>query len=109
MCGAYRQPLIVPVDLGLASVDDMTIRENMDVFEQNGFGFLDDLESGMLKLASVPFSKGTTFGPDDVYEMVRRSLHRLIGSSTDGCTAQRQNIASCVHATTEYTIPVHEG
>lgn len=69
----------MPIDLGLASVDDMTIRENMDVFETNGFGFVDDLESGMLRLSSVPFSKGTTFGPDDVHEMVRL-LHALVSS-----------------------------
>jgi DNA mismatch repair protein PMS2 len=59
------------VDLGLAPVDDMTIREHMDVFEKNGFGFVDDAATGRLKLASVPFSKGTTFGPDDVHELVR--------------------------------------
>jgi DNA mismatch repair protein PMS2 len=71
----------VPVDLGLSTVDDMTIKDNMDVFEKNGFGFVGDLETGMLKLASVPFSKGTTFGPDDVHEMVRRksfSVHTVL-------------------------------
>lgn len=77
----------MPVDLGLASVDDMTVRENMDVFEKNGFGFVDDLESGMLKLASVPFSKGTTFGPDDVHEMVRSRL--LTGTALLLCCGGR--------------------
>ena len=64
----------MPVDLGVASVDDMAVRDNIDVFEKNGFGFVEDVQSGMLKLASVPFSKGTTFGPDDVHEMVCSSL-----------------------------------
>lgn len=66
-----RQPLIAPLDLGLPSVDDLTIRENLDAFTQNGFGFVEHLESGKLKLNSVPFSKGTTFGVDDIQEMVR--------------------------------------
>ena len=74
----------MPVNLGLASVDDMTIRENMDVFEKNGFGFVEDLDSGMLKLASVPFSKGTTFGPDDIHEMVCFSLSKRCRRVADG-------------------------
>lgn len=66
----FRQPLIAPLELGLSSVDDLTIRENLDVFAQNGFGFIEDAEMGKMKLSSVPFSKATTFGIDDVYEMV---------------------------------------
>lgn len=70
--------MIAPLELGLASVDDLTIRDNLDVFTQNGFGFIEDAETGKMKLSSVPFSKATTFGIDDVIEMVGSFSYALM-------------------------------
>jgi DNA mismatch repair protein PMS2 len=68
-CGR-RQPLLVPADLELSPVDEMTLREHRAIFEQNGFSFIDCPATETLKLSAVPFSKGVTFGVDDVHELV---------------------------------------
>jgi DNA mismatch repair protein PMS2 len=65
-----RQPLIAPLDLSLSAIDDLTLREHLPLFEQNGFGFVEDAASGHMRLNAVPFSKGTTFGAADVHELV---------------------------------------
>lgn len=44
----------------------------MDVFRRNGFDFAEDPESGALLLSAVPFSRNTTFGVEDVSELVGR-------------------------------------
>lgn len=68
---ARRQPLIVPVDLELSAIDEMTLREHQHVFESNGFAFVECPTTKSLKLSAVAFSKGVTFGADDVHELVR--------------------------------------
>ena len=45
------------------------IREQMEVFKMNGFDF-QEAADGRLLLVSVPFSKNTTFGVDDVQELL---------------------------------------
>lgn len=42
-------------------------RDKMEVFEANGFTFVDDVDG--LKLSTVPTSKNITFGPKDVAEL----------------------------------------
>ncbi|KAH7624931.1 hypothetical protein Ndes2526B_g00302 [Nannochloris sp. 'desiccata'] len=66
-----RQPLLHPQPLGLSPVEELTVRDNILTFQQNGFEFKDATDgSGRLVLAAIPFSKGVTFGMDDVMEMV---------------------------------------
>ena len=48
----------------------MIAKEHLDVFARNGFELSEDSSSGHLRLAALPFSKNTTFGPDDVAELV---------------------------------------
>ena len=71
-----RQPLIHSQDTGLSTVDELTLREHMSTFVQNGFDFVEDSTSGRLRLSAVPFSKGTTFGVEEVHELVR--IHKYI-------------------------------
>jgi DNA mismatch repair ATPase MutL len=56
--------------LSLSAVDEMTLREHQPLFEQNGFSFTEHPSSGHLQLSAVPFSKATTFGVEDVHELV---------------------------------------
>ena len=65
-----RQPLVVPQQLGLSPVEELVIRENIEAFQKSGFDFKENEETGRLLLSAVPFSKGITFGADDVLEMV---------------------------------------
>ena len=87
-----KQPLIVPAKLDLTAAEEQTVRQHMDVFLANGFGFCEDAEKGLvgrdgevmdndtnsyecvdgccLALKSVPFSKGVTFGVSDVQELI---------------------------------------
>uniref|UniRef100_A0A061RP53 DNA mismatch repair protein PMS2 n=3 Tax=Tetraselmis sp. GSL018 TaxID=582737 RepID=A0A061RP53_9CHLO len=62
-----KQPLLHPQALHITASEEMTIRENMKVFQANGFDFQDTANG--LKLAAVPFSKNTTFGAEDVQEL----------------------------------------
>lgn len=45
------------------------VREKLHVFAQNGFDVREQ-GNGQLSLAAVPFSRNTTFGKDDVLELV---------------------------------------
>jgi len=66
-----RQPLLHPQPLGLSPAEELTVRDNILTFQQNGFEFKDATDgSGRLVLSAIPFSKGVTFGVDDVMEMV---------------------------------------
>ncbi|CAN0160804.1 unnamed protein product, partial [Phaeothamnion confervicola] len=58
--------------LDMSAAEEMTVLEHLPVFEKNGFRFdIDDdaLPGKKLKLAAVPFSKGTQFGAEDVREL----------------------------------------
>ena len=61
-----RQPLLHPQPLGLSPAEELTVRDNLEIFRKNGFEFRDAAD-GKLLLAAVPFSKGITFGADDVW------------------------------------------
>eukprot|EP00892_Ulva_mutabilis_P000644 jgi/Ulvmu1/10580/UM065_0034.1 len=89
-----KQPLLAPLDLGLPAVDNITIRENMDVFTQNGFGFVECVDTGSMKLISVPFSKGTSFGIDDVHEMIGMIYN---GETTRIYVGDKRKSAVAVH------------
>ncbi|EFJ46988.1 hypothetical protein VOLCADRAFT_61856, partial [Volvox carteri f. nagariensis] len=70
-----RQPLLVPMALPagvLLPVDQLIIREHIDVFRRNGFDFVERLPDGrLLLLSSVPVSRATgQLGMEDVVELV---------------------------------------
>ncbi|KAI8471868.1 MAG: hypothetical protein J3K34DRAFT_520228 [Monoraphidium minutum] len=90
-----RQPMLQPKRLpSLNPLDFQVIRDHLDVFERSGFQFAEPLPDGRgfrplrappagaaaeggcgggggdLLLAAVPYSKGVTFGEEEVAEMV---------------------------------------
>ncbi|ACO69396.1 DNA mismatch repair protein-MLH2/PMS1/Pms2 family, partial [Micromonas commoda] len=69
-----RQPLLVPKKLELTAAETQTVHRNMPTFLANGFGFCEVDQPPptvrSLALNSVPFSKGITFGADDVHELI---------------------------------------
>jgi DNA mismatch repair protein PMS2 len=110
-----KQPLIVPARLDLTAAAEHTVRSNVDVFLANGFGFCEleerrteaaakgDAGGGCcLALKHVPFSKGTTFGPSDV--------HELIGMLDDGEYAlparSQLTVANAAPSTSGTTKPI---
>lgn len=67
------QPLVIPERLELTAIQEMTLIENLQVFEMNGFKFLidDNAEAGKkIKIHSKPFSKNWEFGKEDIEEMI---------------------------------------
>ncbi|XP_072044566.1 mismatch repair endonuclease PMS2-like [Amphiura filiformis] len=67
------QRLIQPMKLELTAVNEMILRDNLDIFRKNGFEFVFDDEAPpteRVKLTSLPVSKNWTFGKDDVDEMI---------------------------------------
>ncbi|CAM9959387.1 unnamed protein product [Scytosiphon promiscuus] len=68
----HQQPLVRPLPLETSASEEMTIIDNMALFERNGFRFtIDDDQptTKKLKITAIPFSKGTQFGVDDVHEL----------------------------------------
>jgi DNA mismatch repair protein PMS2 len=79
------QRLIAPRPLELTASERITVTEHLDVFKRNGFVFevpADDAGGGdggdgdgpqaPIKLVSLAFSKGVTFGVDDVYSLIQQ-------------------------------------
>ena len=67
------QRLIVPENLELNVIDELTVLDNIEILERNGFKLKidEDEEPGSkVKLMSKPTSKNTTFGIDDLYELI---------------------------------------
>lgn len=67
------QQLVVPEKLELSAIQEITLIENLKIFEMNGFKFLidDEAEAGKkIKIHSKPFSKNWEFGREDVEEMI---------------------------------------
>ncbi|CAM9544259.1 unnamed protein product [Ectocarpus sp. 6 AP-2014] len=68
----HQQPLVRPLPLETSASEEMTIIDNIALFERNGFRFtIDDDQptTKKLKITAIPFSKGTQFGVDDVHEL----------------------------------------
>jgi len=67
------QPLVIPERLELTAIQEMTLIENLHIFEKNGFKFLIDDEAEATKkirIQSKPFSKNWEFGKDDIEDMI---------------------------------------
>eukprot|EP01012_Entosiphon_sulcatum_P005958 TRINITY_DN12776_c0_g1_i1.p1 TRINITY_DN12776_c0_g1~~TRINITY_DN12776_c0_g1_i1.p1 ORF type:complete len:902 (+),score=110.33 TRINITY_DN12776_c0_g1_i1:24-2708(+) len=64
------QPLVVPKPCELTPADEEVVRENMSVFQANGFNFITAEGSGRLHLATLPLSRRLVFDIADVHELV---------------------------------------
>ncbi|CAM9152807.1 unnamed protein product [Pylaiella littoralis] len=68
----HQQPLVRPLPLETSASEEMTIMDNIAMFERNGFRFTVDENqptTKRLKITAIPFSKGTQFGVGDVHEL----------------------------------------
>ncbi|KAF1782112.1 DNA mismatch repair protein Pms1/Pms2 [Phytophthora cactorum] len=66
----HQQPLVRPLMLELTAGEEMIILDHLGVFAKNGFTFLVDKDAPAtkkLKLLSLPFTKHTQFGTEDLY------------------------------------------
>ena len=67
------QQLLAPMRLQLSALEEMTILDNLELFRKNGFDFQVDEDQppcSRLSLTRFPFHKNTTFGMEDVYELI---------------------------------------
>lgn len=70
-----RQPLVVPQTLELSAAEELTIQDNMSIFENNGFTIQmrpDNPPGSQCVLTSVPYSKSTVFNERDVFELLSK-------------------------------------
>ncbi|CAM9209050.1 unnamed protein product [Choristocarpus tenellus] len=68
----HQQPLVRPLPVEATAMEEMTIIDNLALFEKNGFCFEVDKDqptTKKLKITAVPFSKSTQFGVEDVHEL----------------------------------------
>jgi len=56
-----RQPVLRLLPLQLSATEEITLEENLEVFQKNGFDFTRDPATDRLCLSSVPVSKNLTF------------------------------------------------
>ncbi|KAJ8898622.1 hypothetical protein K2173_004235 [Erythroxylum novogranatense] len=74
-----QQPLLRTLELELSPAEEVVASMNMGIIRKNGFTLEEDLQAQpghRFKLKAVPFSKNTTFGAEDVKD--------LISTLTDG-------------------------
>uniref|UniRef100_UPI00358DE58D mismatch repair endonuclease PMS2 n=1 Tax=Myxine glutinosa TaxID=7769 RepID=UPI00358DE58D len=67
------QRLITPQKLQLTAVNEALLMENLEVFRKNGFDFIIDKQAAPTQrvcLATLPTSRGWTFGSSDVDELL---------------------------------------
>lgn len=68
-----QQPLLRPLRLELSPEEEVVASMHMDTIRKNGFVLEEDMHAPPghhFKLKAVPFSKNTTFGVEDVKELI---------------------------------------
>lgn len=68
----HQQPLISPLTLETSVAQELTIMENLDVFENNGFKLAYNSSGragSRITVTSMPFSRGVRFGVEDINEL----------------------------------------
>ena len=86
-CKMRKQPLIRPFPVDMSATDAQIVRDNLDIFEQNGFRFAPEVDSNeeeevegeqacpssqvtkRLSLIEIPHNFKTEFGAEDVREL----------------------------------------
>lgn len=79
------QPLVVPRVLDLMAMDELAVSDHLDVFRRNGFVVEVDAEAPTgqrCRLMSLPMSKETVFGVEDLEEIVHL-IHQHQGAALD--------------------------
>ncbi|CAN2390477.1 somatic hypermutation of immunoglobulin genes, partial [Pristimantis euphronides] len=67
------QRLIMPQTLNLTAVNELILRDNVEIFKKNGFDFIFEDDAAVMervKLVSLPTSKNWTFGQQDIEELI---------------------------------------
>ncbi|KAH3763418.1 mismatch repair endonuclease PMS2 [Pelomyxa schiedti] len=67
------QGLIIPLPLQLSCEDEILVMEYPEVFKKNGFNLLinpEEVPGRRVQIKSQPYSRSTTFGAQDAYELV---------------------------------------
>lgn len=83
------QPLLAPVNLELSAEDTVLVANSLEIFRRHGLILSVESENGdgdgpatsRVKLVSCAYSKGTSFGVSDVYELISM-LRELPGETT---------------------------
>lgn len=91
-----NQPLMSPLVLELTAIEELLIMNNLNIFESNGFKIIIDESASpgqKCKLTSLPISKSTTFGIDDVQELIYL-IHSHPGQTDLKCSKLRAMFAS---------------
>ncbi|CAK8572806.1 unnamed protein product [Lathyrus sativus] len=68
-----QQPLLRPINLELSPEEEIVASIHMDIIRKNGFTLEEDLNAPpgcRYKLKSVPYSKNTVFGVEDVKDLI---------------------------------------
>ncbi|KAG3080600.1 hypothetical protein PI124_g5723 [Phytophthora idaei] len=81
----HQQPLVRPLMLELTAGEEMIILDHLGVFAKNGFTFLVDKDAPAtkkLKLLSLPFTKHTQFGTEDIRELASLLMDAPLNPST---------------------------
>uniref|UniRef100_H3G7I0 MutL C-terminal dimerisation domain-containing protein n=1 Tax=Phytophthora ramorum TaxID=164328 RepID=H3G7I0_PHYRM len=81
----HQQPLVRPLMLELTAGEEMIVLDHLDVFAKNGFTFLVDKDAPTtrkLKLLSLPFTKHTQFGTEDIRELASLLMDAPLNPST---------------------------
>ncbi|KAG7379957.1 ATP-binding mismatch repair protein [Phytophthora pseudosyringae] len=81
----HQQPLVRPLMLELTAGEEMVILDHLDVFAKNGFTFLVDKDAPAtkkVKLLSLPFTKHTQFGTEDIRELASLLMDAPLNPST---------------------------
>eukprot|EP00871_Galdieria_phlegrea_P002867 jgi/Galph1/3581/GphlegSOOS_G2288.1 len=80
------QPLLQPLNLTLSAEEEWLLMNHLGWIESWGFRFLvnmDENPGNRVSLIQVPFHEKTTFGIDDVLEMVHQLRSGLVMSASD--------------------------
>ena len=68
----HQQPLISPLPIETTAAEEILIKENIHVFEANGFKLhIDECQppGKRVKVCAFPFSKSVQFGVEDIHEL----------------------------------------
>ncbi|KAI5779236.1 hypothetical protein EDC01DRAFT_711548 [Geopyxis carbonaria] len=79
-----HQPLVIPLELQLMAMDEVTVIEHLDLLKRNGFVVAVDPDAPTgrrCRLTSLPMSKETTFGIKDLEELIHL-LHQADGAGS---------------------------
>lgn len=69
----HSQQLVVPRNMELNALDEMTVLANLEVFKTNGFGLKvdeDQIPGHRVKLTSLPVLRTTVFDESDFHELI---------------------------------------